>query len=110
MARAKKRGRWRFPLPVCLAVFCLISPGILLVEGLICVGLMTVAGHLGVPPEVALVMMAVTMIIVACVLAQVIYFALRKGGIEDDGIHCRSCGYNLAGNVSGVCPECGSAV
>jgi hypothetical protein len=22
--------------------------------------------------------------------------------------HCRTCGYNLAGNVSGVCPECGS--
>jgi hypothetical protein len=21
--------------------------------------------------------------------------------------HCRNCGYNLAGNVSGVCPECG---
>ena len=23
---------------------------------------------------------------------------------------CRSCGYNLTGNVSGVCPECGRAV
>ena len=23
---------------------------------------------------------------------------------------CRSCGYDLTGNVSGVCPECGSAV
>jgi hypothetical protein len=23
--------------------------------------------------------------------------------------HCRSCGYDLAGNVSGVCPECGMA-
>ncbi len=22
--------------------------------------------------------------------------------------HCRSCGYNLTGNVSGVCPECGT--
>jgi hypothetical protein len=21
--------------------------------------------------------------------------------------HCRNCGYNLTGNVSGVCPECG---
>jgi hypothetical protein len=21
--------------------------------------------------------------------------------------HCRKCGYNLTGNVSGVCPECG---
>jgi hypothetical protein len=22
--------------------------------------------------------------------------------------HCRNCGYNLTGNVSGVCPECGT--
>ena len=24
--------------------------------------------------------------------------------------HCQKCGYNLTGNVSGVCPECGEAV
>jgi hypothetical protein len=24
--------------------------------------------------------------------------------------HCRRCGYNLTGNVSGVCPECGTPV
>ncbi|MDM8007650.1 MAG: hypothetical protein QUV05_16035 [Phycisphaerae bacterium] len=24
--------------------------------------------------------------------------------------HCQSCGYNLTGNVSGVCPECGEKV
>jgi hypothetical protein len=24
--------------------------------------------------------------------------------------HCGQCGYNLTGNVSGVCPECGTAV
>jgi hypothetical protein len=24
--------------------------------------------------------------------------------------HCVSCGYNLAGNVSGTCPECGEPV
>ncbi|HNQ21848.1 MAG TPA: hypothetical protein PKK06_02015 [Phycisphaerae bacterium] len=23
--------------------------------------------------------------------------------------HCKGCGYNLTGNVSGVCPECGTA-
>jgi hypothetical protein len=23
---------------------------------------------------------------------------------------CRSCGYDLTGNVSGICPECGTAV
>ncbi len=24
--------------------------------------------------------------------------------------HCQTCGYNLTGNVSGICPECGNAV
>jgi len=24
--------------------------------------------------------------------------------------HCRSCGYDLTGNTSGVCPECGSPI
>ena len=24
--------------------------------------------------------------------------------------HCRNCGYNLTGNVSGICPECGTKV
>jgi len=26
------------------------------------------------------------------------------------GPHCLECGYNLTGNVSGVCPECGTAI
>jgi hypothetical protein len=24
--------------------------------------------------------------------------------------HCRNCGYNLTGNVSGICPECGERI
>ena len=28
---------------------------------------------------------------------------------RDTGL-CKTCGYNLTGNVSGVCPECGTAV
>jgi hypothetical protein len=24
--------------------------------------------------------------------------------------HCQKCGYDLTGNVSGVCPECGTAL
>ena len=30
---------------------------------------------------------------------------------RDDGMpHCAKCDYNLTGNVSGICPECGTAV
>jgi len=34
-----------------------------------------------------------------------LYRRLRR---REDG-RCKKCGYDLAGNVSGVCPECGSA-
>jgi hypothetical protein len=27
-----------------------------------------------------------------------------------DPLHCRKCGYNLTGNVSGRCPECGEEI
>ncbi|HSW44812.1 MAG TPA: hypothetical protein VLM89_04510 [Phycisphaerae bacterium] len=27
--------------------------------------------------------------------------------VDDDGPHCAYCGYNLTGNASGICPECG---
>ena len=26
----------------------------------------------------------------------------------EDAYHCRGCGYNLTGNESGACPECGA--
>jgi hypothetical protein len=35
--------------------------------------------------------------------------AVRRRGVKKRG-HCAACGYNLVGNVSGVCPECGTAV
>lgn len=38
-------------------------------------------------------------------------FRLTPGG--DDGYppgHCQTCGYDLTGNLSGVCPECGTEV
>ena len=30
--------------------------------------------------------------------------------LNDDGRVCPSCGYDLTGNVSGTCPECGTAI
>ncbi|NLE59112.1 MAG: hypothetical protein GX616_12180 [Planctomycetes bacterium] len=33
---------------------------------------------------------------------------LRSRGRIPPG-NCRKCGYNLTGNVSGVCPECGES-
>ncbi len=41
------------------------------------------------------------------VIVLVRYFAVL--GVPQPG-HCRNCGYNLTGNVSGVCPECGERI
>jgi len=37
----------------------------------------------------------------------ILWYAQRRG--RPPG-HCQSCGYDLTGNVSGVCPECGQKV
>jgi len=37
-------------------------------------------------------------------------FLWRRGRRRIPPGHCRKCGYNLTGNVSGVCPECGVMV
>lgn len=35
---------------------------------------------------------------------------LRTAGPAVTPPHCRTCGYNLTGNISGVCPECGERI
>ena len=41
-------------------------------------------------------------------LAVGIPFRVRRRPVPPD--HCQACGYNLTGNISGVCPECGTPV
>jgi hypothetical protein len=31
----------------------------------------------------------------------------QENAYQQDPVHCGQCGYNLTGNVSGICPECG---
>ena len=42
-------------------------------------------------------------------VAPAMYVWLRDRRRAPPG-HCQKCGYNLTGNVSGVCPECGTSV
>ena len=44
----------------------------------------------------------------AIVLPTALLFWLDRRRIPPG--HCQKCGYNLTGNVSGVCPECGEKV
>jgi len=48
--------------------------------------------------------------IVAAVSAKFVYSCLRWRAAVSDGRTCSECGYDLTGNVSGTCPECGQPV
>lgn len=49
--------------------------------------------------------------LISCLVGWVVYPAARwRRPDEVDRLRCNSCGYNLTGNVSGVCPECGRAI
>jgi hypothetical protein len=44
--------------------------------------------------------------IVAIVVLHIIHIRKRQNNDNE----CQSCGYNLTGNLSGTCPECGKAI
>ncbi len=48
-------------------------------------------------------------LLVACAATGLVCWLNWRGRPSPPG-HCKSCGYDLTGNVSGVCSECGVAV
>jgi len=46
----------------------------------------------------------------AFLIVRWVVIALRRRKRHDSAIHCEICDYNLTGNESGICPECGTAV
>ena len=44
----------------------------------------------------------------ATLILPVLWLVSRRAAIRPPRGHCRTCGYNLTGNTSGVCPECGT--
>ncbi len=47
--------------------------------------------------------------VVGFMLAKAAYRLARWRRVEYDGIYCPTCDYDLTGNASGVCPECGAS-
>jgi hypothetical protein len=116
----------RFASPVMLIGLVLLQLSFLV---LLIVGSILVLHAQGTHPIVtilcAIVMIAPTGNLLLLVLInRSVTRTLRKAGlhvgfmgVKDEEVErvldpslCRGCGYNLTGNVSGVCPECGRAV
>ncbi len=49
-------------------------------------------------------------IVYGLLVGYVSYIACVTRPAMDDGIFCVKCGYDLTGNVSGRCPECGRPI
>ena len=64
--------------------------------------------HKRVWPDVRLIYLLVPVGLGACAISLAVCRIIV--GKRDPKGRCRKCGYDLSGNVSGVCPECGSEV
>ncbi len=90
--------------PVLLVVAAFLLRGILI--GLVDSGF----GFGGLSDNVILSIMTAICVVLAYIPSRMMFMALRWKTLEHDPGYCLKCNYNLTGNVSGICPECGSPV
>jgi hypothetical protein len=93
-------------LPVFLAVMVVSGSGWALLEAS-CIGPQPFLSHLLKPVTLILSSLAGRQVIVWS-LNRRATFLLREHLVRIGQAICVPCGYDLTGNVSGVCPECGS--
>ncbi|UCG32128.1 MAG: hypothetical protein JSU68_10725 [Phycisphaerales bacterium] len=116
---AENTRRERFSVATAWAGAVLAYPVLLVVAAIFLRGLLIIilaAGSyfLDRPDRVGISVMVAAVVVAAYILSKMIYMlsktiytGLRWRTIEHDGHHCGDCGYDLTGNVSGICPECG---
>ena len=111
--------RWvrhkRLPVAVSLAVAVAAFPPLLLIAGLVLhqVVIAVVDGGFrfwALPEAVVIGSLTAVAVILAYIPSRMIYVGLRWKTVVHDERYCIQCGYDLTGNVSGVCPECGEKV
>ncbi|HOB73487.1 MAG TPA: SdpI family protein [Phycisphaerae bacterium] len=78
----------------------------LAIAGMVCAGLI-LHGITG--PQLGWFGAAALLGLVPVMLVLIIYTEANFAG-KPAGKPCETCGYNLTGNVSGTCPECGSPI
>jgi hypothetical protein len=88
-----------------LAISALVAPVALLLAVTIVDGSIMVIAHTGIIDLPTGVITWILYFVVAPVLLHRLLLLRRSKRVKP---LCRRCGYNLTGNVSGVCPECGA--
>lgn len=63
-----------------------------------------------VPEAVLIALGCVVLVVGAWFPAKFIYREIRWREAEVEDAFCSNCDYNLSGNVSGICPECGEPI
>ncbi len=96
-----------FPPACCVAAVTVRALLIAVADGLHAAGIQIAA-----PADTILIGMMIGLpLLTAYLAARVTYKLMRWETIDDpEGRFCEHCGYDLTGNGSGRCPECGTAV
>ncbi|MCP4594423.1 MAG: hypothetical protein GY842_27140 [bacterium] len=108
--------RERYSVGASLAAAAFAFPFLLLFTGIITTILLDVV--LGLiarwwpqpPDRVHFGVLVAVAVVIAWVLARMIYTGLRWRRVEIDDRRCATCGCDLAGDESGTCPDCGESV
>lgn len=67
------------------------------------------AGY-GLPKNSVLAVVLTSIVILSYLLSRLLHARIVYRRVLDDAPKCEGCGYNLTGNRSGRCPECGELV
>jgi membrane protein YqaA with SNARE-associated domain len=103
----------RYPAWLCwIAALVVFMPTLVLAWSLSVLLLAAQAGQTHDPVLVVFIVIVASIVgtVTAWFVAKATFKGLRWRRVEYDGTECLHCGYNLTGNVSGTCPECGEAV
>ena len=95
MAQVKRTRRFRIASATCL------------VGALVVLVLVAFGGDWGLPPGGLPYGLSAIFILVMCAIGFQIEYRIEKRRERRKGKPCVQCGYDLRGNTSGICPECG---
>lgn len=94
---------------ICIALSALITP-VFLSLSIILASRVGFLFDVKVPNAILVSVVCVMVVGMTYIGARATYALLRWKRVLYDGTRCSNCGYNLTGNVTGVCSECGKPI